>query len=159
MKRYEQSAQALRRFAQERRASAIVEFALLMPWLVFLFLGTFDIGMYIYLLITVENAARVAALQASLSTAGASNSAAACQIALKEMSALQNVSKLSSCGSGTVSATAPVSVVATLHSYSATDSSTRVTVKYLSPQIIVIPGVFPSQMTIQRTAEAPIATI
>ena len=40
--------------------SAMVEVALLAPWIFFLFVGVFDMGFYSYMAICVENAARAA---------------------------------------------------------------------------------------------------
>ncbi len=48
-----------------RRGHAIVELSLLAPWLFFLFVGAFDFGFYAYSLISVQNAARLAALKSA----------------------------------------------------------------------------------------------
>jgi TadE-like protein len=134
----------------------VVEFSLMVPWIVFLFIGVLDTGFYYNAVICTKNAARVAALQASLSTAGATDSSSACVIVLQEMAALSNVYGLTSCGTGTVSTTAPLSVIATLNTYTGGDRSTLVTVNYLTVPVVAIPGVFPTQMTITSTAEAPV---
>jgi Flp pilus assembly protein TadG len=44
-----------------RAGNSIVEFSLMAPWILFLFAGAFDWGFYAYALISVQNAARVAA--------------------------------------------------------------------------------------------------
>ena len=50
-----------RRIRPRQRGSALVEISLLAPWILFLFVGMFDMGMYTYSMIGVENAVRVAA--------------------------------------------------------------------------------------------------
>src|SRR5215469_10770239 len=86
---------------RRRRGNALVEFSLLMPWLVFLFTGAFDCGFYAYSLISVENAASAAALRASANTTTATDQAGACAIAIQELRGLPNIpANLSnSCGS------------------------------------------------------------
>lgn len=148
----------LRQFRRNSGGNAIVEVALLMPWIVFLFVGILDAGFYAFNLITTENAARVGALQASLSAAASTDSGSACVSVLQEMSALPNVSGLISCGAGTVSSTLPVSVVATSVDHGGGDVSTVVTVMYLTTPMVAIPGIFPAQMTITRSAEVPLAS-
>ena len=148
----------LRQFSRSSSGNAIVEAALLMPWMVFLFVGILDAGFYAFDLITTENAARVGALQASLSVAASSDSGSACVSVLQEMSALPNVSGLTSCGAGSVSSSFPVSVLATSMDHGSGDVSTRVTVMYLTTPMVAIPGIFPTQMTITRSAEVPVAS-
>jgi Flp pilus assembly protein TadG len=45
----------------DERGHAMLEAALLLPWVLFLFVGAFDLGFYNYALISTQNAARVAA--------------------------------------------------------------------------------------------------
>jgi Flp pilus assembly protein TadG len=148
----------LREFGRSSSGNAIVEAALLMPWIVFLFVGILDAGFYAFDLITTENAARIGALQASLSVAASGDSGSACVSVLQEMSALPNVAGLTSCGAGSVSSSLPVSVLATAVDHGSGDVSTRVTVMYLTMPMVAIPGIFPTQMTITRSAEVPVAS-
>jgi len=46
----------------KNRGSAVVEAALMMPWLAFLFMGVFDFGFYAYASICTQNAARAVAV-------------------------------------------------------------------------------------------------
>jgi len=46
---------------------AIVETALLVPWIFFLFVGVFDLGFYAYGAICTQSAARAAAIQTAAS--------------------------------------------------------------------------------------------
>jgi len=50
---------------RNRRGSNAVEFALLVPWYLFLFIGAFDFGFYSYSLIATQNAARVVGMYCS----------------------------------------------------------------------------------------------
>ncbi|MFL6446374.1 MAG: TadE/TadG family type IV pilus assembly protein [Bryobacteraceae bacterium] len=144
--------------AQSSRGNAIVEFSLLMPWMLFLFVGILDAGFYSYGIIATENAARVGALQASISSAASTNSLTACLVVLNEMNSLPNTAGVTSCGSGAVTATMPVSVVASSVDHGGGDVATRVTVMYQSLTLIPIPGLLPKQMVVTRSAEARIAS-
>ena len=137
---------------------AVVELALLMPWIVFLFVGILDAGFYSYAMIVTQNAARVSAIQASASPAASSDSLNACVVALQEMRSLPNTVGLTNCGSGTVSASSPVSVVATSVDHGSGDISSRVTVMYLMLPLIPIPGILPQQTSLSRSAEVRIGS-
>ncbi len=65
----------------KRSGHSVLEFAFFLPYLLFLFVGTFDWGFYSWALLATENAARTAALYTSSSSSTASNSTAACAIA------------------------------------------------------------------------------
>ncbi|HYL37388.1 MAG TPA: TadE family protein [Bryobacteraceae bacterium] len=54
-----------------RRGNSIIEVTLMMPWILFLFVGVLDFGFYAYSFISTENAARAAALQTSKSKGAA----------------------------------------------------------------------------------------
>src|ERR1041385_2115914 len=49
-----------RRASRKTRGAAMMELALLSPWIIFLFIGAFDWGFYAYSLITLETATRAA---------------------------------------------------------------------------------------------------
>src|SRR5690242_11566024 len=76
---------------------AVIETALMAPWIFLLFIAIFDFGFYAYAGITTANAARAAALYTSTSTGAATDTAGACQYVLDELRKLPNV------GAGTVS--------------------------------------------------------
>ena len=76
-----------------------MEVTLIAPWFLFLSVGTFDVGMYSYSLVGVENAARVAATYTSQSSAVAADQAGACRKVRAELTNLPNVSGLSNCNS------------------------------------------------------------
>ena len=88
------------------RGAAMLELAILSPWILFLFIGVFDMGFYAYSLITLETATRSAA--AWNSNAASINTAKACTIALDELQTLINMNGVTTCGG-----TSPVSAAAT----------------------------------------------
>lgn len=157
---------------------AIVEVALLAPWIFFLFVGVFDLGFYTYGAICTQNAARAASIQTA-SSVGAyyQSDGLACTAALNELSLMPNVVGVSSCSAF------PVKVVrktlcsdmskVTYVNCDALDSSilnpsgtppnptaypasSQVAVTYQSSQFIPIPGILTDKLTITRIAEARI---
>jgi Flp pilus assembly protein TadG len=125
------------------RGHAVVEVALLSPWIFLLFAGTFDMGMYGYAMISTENAARAAVVYTSNTTATAGDTGKACQYALAEMSAVPNVRGVTTCTS--------FPVIVNAQSVAGIDGATasEVTVTYQTPQLIPIPGLM-GRMTINR---------
>jgi Flp pilus assembly protein TadG len=141
----------------------MIEVALMMPWIFFLFVGVLDFGFYSYAAICTQNAARVAALAGAYSPSAATDNASACAIVLQEMNSLPNTRALTSCNSGTcpsgalsASASMPISVAACPISGPDGGPAVQVTITYLSIPLIPIPGALMGQMTISRTARAPI---
>lgn len=131
----------------------MLEAALLMPWLIFLFVGAFDLGFYNYALIATENAARVAAWYTSQGTTTSTDSATACTYALAELSSLPNVStSVTSC------AVSPVVVTATQVTGADGQLASQVTVAYTSPQLVPIPGTLPGKYTFSRTVQMRLVT-
>jgi Flp pilus assembly protein TadG len=134
----------------------VVEAALMLPWMIFLFVGVLDFGFYSYAAITTQNAARVAAVANAFSSGNATDSTGACALVIQEMNSLPNMRSVSSC-SGTLSQTQPVSVTVpntppTIRGLPAAE----VTVTYLSVPMIPIPGILMGQMTITKTVDVPI---
>jgi hypothetical protein len=129
--------------------------ALMLPWYIFLFVGTFDWGYYAHALISTESAARVAAQYTSTSASTAADSAGACAYALDELRIVPNIgSGLATC------AASPVVVTATLlktgqgttadNNYS---SASQVGVTYTTMQLIPIPGLLSSGFTFYRVVQ------
>ncbi len=143
---------AMRREVQSKRASergsTFVEFALLFPMLFFLVIGTFDVGYLINALISVENAARIAALDTSASSGTAGISSIACADVLKELAELPNHGQLpSSCNAS------PLKVTATAIAAGPDGKpASQVTVTYQTIQLIPVPGV-PGSLSITRVVE------
>jgi hypothetical protein len=149
---------------RRRRGNNLIEFSLIVPWYIFLFVGAMDSGFFAYSLIASQTAAREGALYcASLGSASPCVDAASstqCGYALDQLRMMPNVgSALTTCGtSTTVTAAAPVAVsTATIAAgtspASSTIAGTAVTVVYLTPNLIPIPGIFPGQVTITRTVK------
>jgi Flp pilus assembly protein TadG len=128
-----------------RKGSAVVEFAFLLPWFLFIFVGVLDMGFYNYALVTTESAARVAAISASASTTTASDSATACNFALQELASNINMSGIGACGAGS-----PVTVTATSVTGPDGQPAAKVTVLFTTPQLIPVPGLLPAQITLVR---------
>ncbi|MBV9498105.1 MAG: pilus assembly protein [Acidobacteriaceae bacterium] len=116
--------------------------------LFFLIIGTFDIGYLINALMTVENAARIAALDTSASSGTAGSSSIACADILKELAELPNHGQLpSSCNAS------PLQVTATaIASGPDGNPASKVTVTYQTIQLIPIPGL-PGNLSITRVVE------
>jgi Flp pilus assembly protein TadG len=147
-----------------RRGNALIEFSFLVPWYIFLFVGAFDYGFFSYSLIATQNAAREGALYCSSfnssSPCADSSNSVHCEYALDQLRMLPNVgSGLTTCGTGsTVTTSAPLAVSsATLTAGTSPDgtanSATAVTVVYMTPQLIPIPGLLPGKLTINRTVK------
>jgi Flp pilus assembly protein TadG len=144
---------------ERRRGSAIVETALMVPWIFFLFVGVFDLGFYYYAADCTQNAARAAALANST---GSLSNAIACTAALGEMTYLPNASQFSStCNAAPLTVTVvrrdakpPACADCGVDPDAA---SSFATVTYQSIPMIPIPGVLMGRLNITRTAEVRIA--
>lgn len=131
-----------------RRGANAIEFALLCPWYIFLFVGAIDFGFYSYALISTQNAARVGAMYCSASTSAASDANTPCSYALDQLRGLPNIpSALSTCSAS------PLVVTASLITGPDGTNGTSVTVNYTTPQMIPIPGLLPGQITVSRTVK------
>ncbi len=131
----------------------MLEAALLLPWVLFMFVGVFDVGFYNYALICTENAARVAAWYTSQSPSTATDSTTACTYALAELSAMPNVgTAVTTCGAS------PVVVTATQVTGADSALASQVSVSYTSPQLIPIPGQLSGQFTFDRVVQMRLVT-
>ncbi len=131
------------RSEKRRRRSggnSIIEVALLSPWIMLLFAGALDLGFFNYALISVQSAARVAALYTSASSGTASDSTGACTYVLGELKGLPNARSLSTC-SGVLS------VSATALQGPDGQNASKVTVTYTTIPMIPIPGILNKQFT------------
>jgi hypothetical protein len=141
---------------------AVLELALLVPWVLFLFVGAFDWGFYAWALISTESAARVAAMYTSTSSGTASDSIGACDYAAAELAYAPNIASStwvnsaslpsSSTGLATCSGTA-LTVVAAAVTGPDGSSASQVTVTYQTPLLIQIPGLLPGQISITRSVQ------
>jgi Flp pilus assembly protein TadG len=142
------------------RGNSIIEFSLMTPWLIFLFIGAMDWGFYAYSLIATEAAARVACLYTSSSASTATDTTSACTYALDQLRRMPNVGTgMSTCASGNaVSSSSPVGVSATSVTGPDGNAAAQVSVTYLTPVFIpqVMGGSYaglPKQVTITRTIQ------
>lgn len=131
------------------RGNAVVETALMAPWIFLLFIGVLDFGFYAYAAISTQHAARVAVLYTSSSSSNAGDSTGACTYALAALQDLPNMSSaVTSCGPSQ-----PVQVTATSLTSGADGApASEVSVTYQTIPLIPIPGLM-GQMTIKRTAQ------
>ena len=130
-----------------KRGHAVLEAALLTPWLIFLFVGAFDMGFYAYALISVENAVRVAAEYTASSTAASTDSNTACALILKELGSIPNMNGVTGCGS--------LPLVVNLTTVTLADGSpaSQVSLQYQSSRFIPIPGLLTGTLTFTRVAQ------
>ncbi len=85
-----------------RRGHAVVEVALMAPWVFLLLIAVFNFGFYAYAAISTANAARVGALYAASSRGSSTDLVITCNQAVDELRSLPNV------GAGVIpAATAP----------------------------------------------------
>lgn len=126
----------------------MLEVALFLPWLFFVFAGAFDWGHYAYALISVQSAARAAALYTSSSAGTAADAGGACAYALAELRRASNVG-------GAVSSCAAWPLRVTAEGIAGADGApaSSVTVSYRTPRLIPIPGLLPGRLTVTRTVQ------
>ena len=125
---------------------------MLLPWIIFLFVGVYDWGFYAHALISAEDAARVAALYAANNGGGGTTTA--CTLVLNEMSISANVNGVSSCPTS-VTDSNPVGVSLTCTTLDSVNA-VQAAVTYRTLQLIPIPGLLAGKVTLYRVAEAPI---
>ncbi len=131
-----------------QRGHAAVELALIGPWIFFLFVGVLDFGFYSYALIAVENAARVAALNAG--GGPAYDQPVACRVALDELRWMPNLrTPLANCDA------LPLKVEIAANGYTDAQGhpATWVRVTYETLQLIPIPGLVTGKLLISRDME------
>lgn len=130
---------------------AVVEMALLAPWIFFLFMAVVDVGFYCYAAINTENAARTAALYTASSPA-LTTQAAACNIVTQDMWTLRTVAAspfVSGCGSGSLVVTMPGTAPASIDGV-AGQTDAVVTVTFQMIPMFPVPGLT-GGFTIART--------
>jgi Flp pilus assembly protein TadG len=128
---------------------AIVEVALMSPWIFLLFIGIFDFGFYAYAAIATQNAANMAALYTSAESSTAGDAATACTYALNELNKLPNTRTLTSCSAYPVIVSATANPAGCIPTTATCDSTVSVT--YRTVPLIPIPGLM-GQMTFTGAA-------
>jgi hypothetical protein len=123
----------------------------------FLFTGVFDFGFHAYALVSVENAARVAALHTSANTSTASDQSGACALAIDALRGLPNIgtSFSSTCNADPLTVTAAYCDGTTLCGSGSASAdggpAAFVTVTYRMPALFRLP--IPGLIRLTRTAE------
>lgn len=134
--------------SNRRSGTNAIEFALLIPWYIFLFVGAIDYGFYSYGLIATQSAARVGAMYCAASASAAGDANTACSYALDQLRNLPNIgTSVTSCSAS------PVVVTSSLVTGPDGANAASVTVAYTTPKMIAVPGLFPGQFTIYRTVK------
>jgi Flp pilus assembly protein TadG len=131
---------------KSQRGGSALEMALMLPWYMFLFVGTFDWGYYAHSLISTESAARVAALYTSQSSSTAANQSVACILANEELRVATNIS---STGTPTCAAS-PLIVTASSVTGPDNNAASQVTVTYTTVSLIPIPLLLEKSATFYR---------
>ncbi len=129
----------------------MIEVSMMLPLVAFLFMGAFDMGYYAYALISVQDAARVAALYTSTSSTTAADASGACTYVINELKSLPNVGTTVTTCSGT-----PLTVTAQAVSGAGTTSASLVSVTYQSSLLFPIPGLVADQFTWTRSVKMSI---
>ena len=148
------------RRSRSRRGNAIIEFSLMVPWIFFLFVGALDFGFYAYALISVQNAARAAALQIAAVSENYNQALAdptpielgvACPTVRDELLRMPNFRNLP-----TDCSARPLDVAVSAFTGPNAEQGVRVTVGYDTVPLIPIPGVLTGQLHITREAEVAV---
>lgn len=132
-----------------RRGSghAVIELALMTPWLFTLFVGALNLGLLYHSITAVENAARAAAMHVSSSPWAAGDANGACTAALRELRTLPNIrNDVSACGAP------PVELMLSYPEGLDGEQTARASLTYTSVRLIVMPPI-PDQLAITRAAE------
>ena len=139
---------------------AVVEVALMAPWIFLLFAMVFDIGFYCYAVIATQNAARSGVMWTSRSSSYVVDLTAACEIARRELRGLPNVSAaLNACAPNAAAITDALPIAVEVAAILGPDlplspfGAAQVSVSYRSPQLFPLPGLM-GRMTVTRIAEA-----
>jgi len=146
------------------RGQAMVEVALMSPWIFVLFIGVLSFGFFSYAAICTQNAARSAAL--ANATTGTADDAGACTIAINEMNSLPNARSISSCNVGLCPSTTglvtdfqPLAVTSCAVVGPDGLPAVRVILTYRTLQMIPIPGALAGKFDITRIVDAPVVSI
>jgi Flp pilus assembly protein TadG len=131
-----------------RSGSSMVEFAMLVPWFLFLFVGILDMGFYNYALITAQSAARTAALWTSASSSNSTDAWDACTAVYDQLTSNINLTSATTC-------TSPSLITMTLANTNGPDGNlaSTVTIQFNTATFIPIPGILPANIPVVRKAQ------
>ncbi len=131
---------------------AVVELALIGPWLFLLFAVILDFGMFMYTGISVANAARAAAIEAARVSVNSLDQTLACSIVKQELLYLPGINTGLTCNSAPLVVVVGNAGAAITAIDDNTKPAARVRVTYTNPPLFRIPGMN-SQFVISRAAE------
>jgi len=140
-----------------QKGNALIEFSMLLPWLILIFTSVFDFGFYAYAFICVEGAARAAAVRNAANSGVAGDQSSACTMAIEGLRGLPNVGQSfsSSCTASPITVSASYcSGTSSCGGASSTPDNGQaayVAVTYQMPRLFRMPIVGPGSIT--RTAE------
>jgi Flp pilus assembly protein TadG len=129
------------------KGSSSIEFALIVPWFVFLFIGILDLGFYNYALITAQSAARTAVLFTSSSTSASTQSTLACSYVYDQLTSNINLSTATTCSSPS-----PITLTTAVKTGPDGNSASTVTIQFATATMVPIPGLMPANIQVVRTA-------
>jgi Flp pilus assembly protein TadG len=141
------------RRAGRRQGNALVEFALIAPLLLPIVLVIFDIGMYTYAFVSLQNAARAAAVRNSGGPDSAADQSAACALVIEELRGLPNIGSSfdTPCAASPLVVTSVLCDDTTACIGTATSAdgqrAVSVTVTYTPPALFRLPFVGPNSIT------------
>jgi Flp pilus assembly protein TadG len=147
------SSSSVKGCGKSRRArqggQAVLETGLMLPWLIFSFIGSFDLGTACYSLISTQNAARAGAVWGSYSAANAGSSNFATQACSYALSELENAPGVGT-GTSTCGGTSPVSVTASSVTGNDGQAAVSVNVTY-KVKLLAVPSVLTNSLVVSRT--------
>jgi Flp pilus assembly protein TadG len=134
---------------QQSRGQALIELAILAPWIFFLFIAVVDTGFCVVAAISVQNAARAAALYTSSRSAPPGGS---CAAVTQELQSMPNYAAVASAGCSSL----PLQVTfLPLASGIDGNPASRVTVTYQTIPLVPVPLLFSGPVTLISTVEMP----
>jgi Flp pilus assembly protein TadG len=135
---------------EKERGSAMVEFALVAPLLFILSLVAFDSGLYIFSFISVQSAARAAAIRNAGSTESAADQSGACSVVTDHLRGLPAMTAGSCAGAPLVVSSVLCNSLSCGQTSASADGqpATLVTVSYTLPSLFRIPLVGPPTVTL-----------
>ena len=136
---------------KSRSGHAIVEFALMSPWIFSLFVGSLNLGLLYASLTATENGSRAAAMHLSASPWATTDVAGACEAAMQEVRTLPNAQVPAGCEAD------PLRLAVVYSEGLAGDQSVRVTLTYTPTRLIALAPV-PDSLVLSRTAEMRVRT-
>lgn len=141
---------SIRRSAPSRKGHAVMEFALIAPWIFFVFVGVIDFGFYAYWLMAVTNASRVAAHLAAEN--GSSQSIACNEVRNELRGVLGWTSAPAACNASPLIVTVTELDSTTTPQSADASPSVLVSVTWDATPLIPVPGIAQT-FTIRRDAE------